>query len=131
MSKKVDIEKELKKVNFNDLQQITPARVVGRSREWFTKVKINNSIWQLKWHYGVGDKKVIRYGYVSRYSNFPKAKKLGDEKFYDIDHATMYIEISKRGIPKITEIDFKVSKYTGHTIPMLKKILIEKSNRRK
>ena len=116
-----NIEKELKKINFNDLQQITPARVIGRTREWFTKLKINNSIWQLKWHYGVGERKNIRYGYASRYSNFPKFKTLGDEKFYDIDHTIMNIEISKGGIPKITEIDFKVSKYTGHTIPFLKK----------
>ena len=36
----------------------------------------------------------------------------------------MNIEISKRGIPKITDIDFKVSKYTGHTIPFLKRSVV-------
>ena len=115
------IEKELKKVNFNDLERVTPSRVVGRSREWSIKLKINSSIWQLKWHYGVGQRKDIRYGYVTRYSNFPKAKTLGDEKLYKFDHATMDIEISKRGIPKITRIDCTVSESTGHSIPFLKR----------
>ena len=121
MVTKLDVEKELKKVKFNDLEGVIPSRVIGRSREWSIKLKINSSIWQLKWHYGVGKRRDVRYGYASRRSNFPKSKTLGDEKFYDIDHATMNIEISKRGIPKITDIDFKVSKYTGHTIPFLKR----------
>jgi len=116
-----NIEKELKKINFNILERVTPARVIGRSKVWSTKVKINNSICQLKWHYGAGKRKDKRYGYTSRYSNFPKPKTLNSEKFYNIDHTTMNIEISKTGIPKITKIDYKVNKYTGHTIPMLQR----------
>ena len=104
------IEKELKKVKFNDLERVIPSRVVGRSREWSIKLKINGSIWQLKWYYGVGKRKEIRYGYASRYSGFPKAKTLGDEKYYDVSHARMHIEISKTGVPKITKIDLITSK---------------------
>ena len=57
--------KRAKKGKFNDLEGVTPSRVVGRSREWSIKLKINSSIWQLKWHYGVGKRRDIRYGYAS------------------------------------------------------------------
>ena len=117
-----ELEKELKKINFNDLERVTPRRVIGRSKEWVKKLKINGAIWQLKWHYGVGARKDIRYGHASRYSNFPKQKALSATKLYKIDTATIKITISKMGIPKITKINIKESKYTGRTIPMLQKV---------
>lgn len=122
MTKLTDIQKELKKVNFDNLELTVPSRVVGRSKEWSVKLKINGSIYQIKWHYGVVKKKKHKYGHIIRYSGFPKAEKLNNMKLYKIDYIMMNIEISDKNVLKITEIDFKENEYSGKIIPVLKKI---------
>lgn len=115
------IKNELKKINFNALERVTPSVVSGRTRRWKKKLKINSAIWQVSWHYGVGKNKDKRYGNAYRYANFPKSKSLSPTKWYKINHASIQIEISKAGSGRITKFSTKEDEYTSVGISHIKK----------